>query len=530
MKDKKLVIAFFVLFYFVAFFTRLYWINQKEGFHLDETLSAMVFSNYHAGAEIELNNFFSGKEIKKIIFGNDGTVKGAIQNIRSLYEDNKDASHTNLYYTFLRLSLLGLETSDMQQIFFRGAILNLILFSISFVFFFLLVRLIFEDNFISLVAVFCAFMATAAISNTLLMRPYQLQGTLFIIFAYFVFNGINKTKIIQSKNKSFININLLFPISIVTAFTLLTGYYAIVYIFLFGLFIIWYNKIENNFNKEKLKQEFIFYGIALLLAFIIAQFLYTGYILGYTSSRSTGTLHTLISERGFLKNFYISIIAALGILYRNYFVDTVLVTIIFLSYYLFTVRNKLDFTIKHIGLFLIAVTFTFIITYIAPYKTLRYIMPIFPFLIILPIVLLQSIKKSNYKIFFSILLIISFTFSAYNEENIEFLYKNKAAEYKFAKEIELPVLMIVKEKEYWQYGRILPFLDDEQKCIFAANIEDIDNSLKDFAEFNIVIHHYAISKVDIDMNKFTILSEYYIEHKESWYRNFFKCFKLKRLN
>jgi hypothetical protein len=503
---------------------------------MDEAFSVSLSccTGYMGEKNYELNKFFSGKEIKEMTFCNDGTIKGAIQNIRSLYEDNKDAPHTNLYYTFLRLSLLGLETGDMQQIFFRGAILNLIFFSISFVFFFLLVRLIFEDNFISLVAVFCTFMSTAAISNTLFMRPYQLQEALFIIFAYFVFKGINKSKIIQSEDKSFMNINfkLLLSTSIITAFTLLTGYYTIIYIFLFGLFIIWYNKIENNFDKEKLKQEFIFYGIALLLAFLIAQFLYTRYVLGYISYRSTGTFRIVLLDKGFLSNCYISIIAALKILYKHYFVDYVLVAIISLSAYLFAVKNKLDFRVKHIGLFFIAVAFTFMIMYVAPFKILRYVMPVFPFLIMLPIALLQSIKKSNYKIFFSILLITAFTISAYNEENIAHLYKNKPAEYKFTEENELPVLIAVEEKGYWGYGDIVPFLNDEQKYIFAENIEDIDiniSLLKDFEEFFVVIQHQDISEVDIDMSRFKILSEYYVSYDVDAGKYMIKCFKLKRL-
>ena len=536
MKNKKLVIVFFVLFYFVAFFTRLYWISQKEGFNFDEfsTVVLACYNEYVWEKNYELNKFFSGKEIKEMTLCDDGTLKGAITDVLYLYKYNRDTPHTNLYYSLLRISFLGLETGDMQQIFFRGAILNLIFFSISFVFFFLLVRLIFEDDFISLVAVFCTFMSIAAISNTLFMRPYQLQETFFIVFAYFVLKHINKSKIIQTEDKSFIHINfkLLLSTSIITAFTLLTGYYTIIYIFLFGLFIIWYNKIENNFDKEKLKQEFIFYGIALLLAFLIAQFLYTRYVLGYISYRSTGTFRTVLLDKGFLGNCYISIIAALKIFYKHYFVDYVLVAIISLSVYLFAVKNKLDVRVKHIGLFFIAVAFTFLIMYVAPFKMLRYVMPVFPFLTMLPIVLLRSIKKNNHKMFFAILLIIAFEISAYNEENIAHLYKNKIAEYKFTEEIELPVLMAVEEKEYWGYGDIVPFLNDEQKYIFAENIEDIDiniSLLKDFEEFFVVIHHHAISEVDIDMSRFKILSEYYISYNVDVGKYFIKCFKLKRL-
>ena len=537
MTNKKLCVLLFILFYSIALFTRIYWAEHKEGFHGDEGLSIVVanYSEYIWEKNYEIDKIFTGKEVKEMSFCNDGSIKGAVKDVIRLYRNNKDVPHTNLYYSLLRFSLLGLETGEMKEIFTRGLILNLIFFSISFIFFFLLIRLIFENNFISIVATFCTFMSTATISNTLFLRPYQLQEAIFIVFAYFIFKFIidNKNKIIRTENKYFININLkiLIPTSIVTALTLLTGYYTIIYFFLFGLFIIWYNKKENNFDKQTIIQEMTFYSVALFLAFLFAQAIYSNYLLGYLGYRSTGVFYTLISERGVFDNLILSIGTAFKFLYKHYFFNYVLGVIAILSLYLFITKAKPEFTVKQIGLFLITIAFTFIIIYIAPFKVLRYVMSLFPFLIILPIILLKSIKKTNFRILFSVLLLASFTISAYNEQNIEHLFKDRAPSFAFTKETDIPVLVIFPGDNYWSYADIVPYFNDKQKYVFAKSIDEIDSIsvLKDFEEFYVAINIFGMRGTPLHIdNKFKILSEYYAAYVIDVDEYYFKCFKLKR--
>jgi len=546
MKNKKLIIAFFAIFYLVALFTRIYWVNQKEGLYVDETLTVIIscYNDYAYLKNYELNKFQSGKEIKEMTLCDDATVKGAIKDIWHLYKDNRDHPHTNFYYSFFRLAVIGLQTGDIKPIIIRGAILNLFFWTVSFIFFFLLIKLIFKDDFISLVATFCTFMSTATISNSLFLRPYQLQETIFIIFAYAIFKIIDKTKIIQSENKSFININfkILIPISIITALTLLTGYYAIIYILIFGLFICWYNKIDNNFDKQSIKREIIFYSIVLLLGFLVAQSLYTRYYTGYLIGRAIGTLEIVagnlegVSGGNVFYNLYISFLAPFKILFKHYFNIYVCGALAaLLLYCLFTVKEKSKIlktiTVKNIGLFVIALAFIFIIMFVAPYKILRYIMPVIPFLIILFIVLLQLIKKNNYKIFFAILMLIAFTFSAFNEENIEYLMKNKSAEFKFINEPNLPVL-IINVDEHWRYVDMVPYFADDQKYIFAESIESGINLLKDYAEFTVVIEEDLVSEnraKSINSNaELKVLSEYNAGYNPDVNLFYFRCFRIKR--
>jgi len=174
--------------YALALGIRIFWFSQKEGLHVDEGLTVAIScrNEYFNIGNYENGKKYTGKELKEISLVGSPGLKGALADIRGLWKDNRDPPHTNLYYTFLRLALVGNKTGDIKPIIARGAVLNLLFFTVSFIFFFLLMRLLFAGNeLLQYAATFCAFLSTSAISNTLFFRPYQIQETLFIIFCYY---------------------------------------------------------------------------------------------------------------------------------------------------------------------------------------------------------------------------------------------------------------------------------------------------------------------------------------------------------
>jgi hypothetical protein len=221
---KSYQVLILVVLYLIAFGFRVYWLSQKDGFHVDEgmTIAISFYNDYIMSRNYDFNREYTGKEIKEKSLINNSGFKETILDIKRLHRDNRDSPHTNLYYSFLRVSLMGLETTDIKPIIFRGAILNLIFFTISFIFFFLLMRLLFPDSILlQFTAVVCAYLSTATLSNTLFLRPYQIQETMFIIFCYFFVKNINVKNFVIHGGKQIIGkISIFILLSIITAVTL----------------------------------------------------------------------------------------------------------------------------------------------------------------------------------------------------------------------------------------------------------------------------------------------------------------------
>ena len=511
---KKLQLLFILLvIYSLTLGIRIYWLSQKNGFHVDEGLSVTLacYNDYMWTSNYDFNKEYIGKEVKEISLCDNDSFKNAIRDIYRLWKDNRDSPHTNLYYSFLRLSLAGLKTGNIKPIIFRGGILNLSFFTLSFVFFFLLMRLLFPDSkLLQFSATVCTFLSTAAISNTLFLRPYQIQETMFIVFCYYFLKTFNLNKYIIHNGKLYINLRIFFLLSLVTAFTLLTGYYSIIFIGLFGLYVIFINYKKQEYTEIKS------YILILFLGLLFAQIFYTRYLVGYISFRSAETASTLFSE--FFINIKSSLFAAIMLFHRHFFTWPVFVICtLCLLYIIFSAFDKqkiLDIK-PALCIFVISMLYLAIVLLIAPYKGLRYVMPVFPFFIILPLILLNSIKEKIITVIAVLLLCAAFSKDALNKNNIENIYHNKPDGYYFSQNIDIPVFIL--NKSLWKYADLVPYFNDEQVYYFIDNYEDIQ--LIKYEKFYF-IQEEILELPDIDLVQFEIENESSI--------SYFVCRKYKR--
>jgi hypothetical protein len=177
-----------ILIFIFAFGIRLYYVFQKEGLIYDEVGSIVIatWNNYCWRVNYDENKIYTGKEIKEITFFTSSSIKQALADVHNLrlYNHNRDRPHTNLHYSCLRLWFAGTQTSDVQRIIIQGCLLNLLFFSLSFLFLYKLAKLLFTNKWIILLALVVAFLNTGAISTTMYIRMYQLQETLFIILTW----------------------------------------------------------------------------------------------------------------------------------------------------------------------------------------------------------------------------------------------------------------------------------------------------------------------------------------------------------
>jgi len=515
----------------VVFGIRVFWFTQKSGFHVDEgmTIALACYKDHIVHKNYEYEREYTGKEIKESSLTGNETFKDMLADIKSLWKDNRDSPHTNLYYTLLRISLTGIKSADIKPIIFRGAVLNLILFTVSFVFFFMLVRKLFPDSVLfQYAALLCAFLSTAAISNTMFLRPYQIQETMFIVLCYLFIKTIDLENNILNKNKNFINCQILI-FALITGVTLLTGYYAVIFIGLLGLYAVIIKCAEKRYLNS------LFYFSVLVLGVIIANILYPKYFDGFSSYRGTETISTVSAN--FFENLKNSALAAFTLLKDNFFSFRVTALCLLCVGYLIFYRQKPVIQKHALLIFIIAVLYFIITLIIAPYKVLRYGMPVFPFFVFLPLIIMNSMinKSGKMAAIAAVLLCLYSLHGAFNKDKIENLFIEKQDQYAFARDTQTPVYIFMyyfEDWNYtatWKYGNLVPYLNNDQKYYFIKDYEDLDPS--PFNEFYIVVENIP-QLSEFDNNGFEVIDRYEIFTGEpetpSGLGNYFVCMKVRR--
>jgi hypothetical protein len=500
-----------VAVYALALGVRVYWLSQKEGLHVDEGLSVAYacYNDFIVSSNYEYGKKYTGKEVKEASLVSSASLKDALADVRSLWKDNRDAPHTNLYYSLLRLSLAGIKTGEVAPIVLRGGILNLLLFTVSFIFFFLLMRLLFAENeLLQYAATVCAFLSTAAISNTLFLRPYQIQETLFIIFCYYFAVSLGWKKYIIHEKKLFIGvIKPLLIMSLITGLTLLSGYYAIIFIGLLGLYAICLQCKNKTFSSIP------FYFAVLGLGILAALILYPKYISGFFSYRGKEIIKTLSNNT--MGNIKISVITAGSFLQKHFFSYPVIIICVlclaFIVFFLVRGQNRSGLAMTAIQktawyIFAASLVYLFVALTLAPYKVLRYVMPVFSFFVILPAMLIDCIWARSKKIAFAAMLLLCgcFMFNAMRENNIEHIYRNKSDGYVFTKDKDTPVYVINGAWSLWKYANLIPYLHDEQNYYFIDWLKYFDGYFKSGEKVKAII----LPEAD-NYNSIYLLTEYF---------------------
>jgi hypothetical protein len=95
------ILILFVL-YAITLGTRIYWLNQKDGFHVDEALSITLacYNDYMWTANYDFNRIYTGKEVKEISFCDNDSIKNVFGDIYRLWKTTRDSPHTNFYYSY----------------------------------------------------------------------------------------------------------------------------------------------------------------------------------------------------------------------------------------------------------------------------------------------------------------------------------------------------------------------------------------------------------------------------------------------
>ena len=491
----------FVLVLFFSLFVRFYWGTQKQGLHIDEVLSIITANhNGWGGLSPDENKIYSRKDFVGELFFDDSGLGDSARDIATLYHYNKDPAHTDFYYSLLRLAFLGRATFSLKNIIYTGIALNSLLFVTGFFFFYKLLQLLYKDYLLILLTLFCASVASSAVSNTLFLRPYQLQSTMLIVLTYVIL------KIIVEKR---FNRKYFILLSFSAAGTLLSGYFTIIFIGLFSLFIFIYYSLQKDFKK------IFFYGSSFLVGALIAQLLYLKYWLTiFTGQDRAGEVFQKVNFGYFISNISASIQNVYGMLtnYALYDLSLFLLVAVVLFVFFMNVVKKKKIEINWLSLYIVVIClmFSVIAIYLAPFKVIRYIMPVFPLIILIIPLTISAIGINFLKIGLSSILMILFAWNAFNVEKINYLYENKLPEANFLGSSSS--LICIASPYSWRFLEWLPYAKDTQKYFPFGDPNNFSNFLEkddSKAKCNYIIVDTMYSKDD-QKNIYNAISKEYI--------------------
>lgn len=501
---KHSVILFSILVFVFAFLIRAHYITQKIGLFSDEaaTFTIATMNNYGWLKEYD-NRFYTGKELKEVTFKKINTYSGAFKNIKALYVDNnRDFAHTNLYYSIFNLWMVDKgDHYELKEFVNRACALNLLFFTLSFFIMYMILNRLFKDKKYIPLGLSAAFLNTASISNTLFIRPYQMQETAFLFLTFLfilIFQKIsNDEKVLNFRNFA------LFSIS--GCFALLSGYFSGIYLFILLLSLIILCKKKSCF-----KNLYLILG-APIVGFVLANIVYKGYMLGFVSSRASGAVN-LLNLNIIFKNLIFSIYKYILIFLKYIFS----IPILLLGIYSYKNKDKNGDMLINIVI-ISALIWSIIVVCLAPFKIIRYIMPIIP-IISIAIPYLLSLVKDNYKkvIYggFLLLYVVSAIFASTNDypqvylkdtklvPNIENTFQDWKPYFEATKNEDLPVVLltyydwncfylvgIVKDNQYYKFNRLNDDLPESLDNMFVLiNYKDLKKVNKDF------LNNYTIKK------------------------------------
>ncbi len=444
---------------------RLYWGSQKQGVHIDEILSMTIANSNQVGVSVEEGKSYSGENLTKMVAFSDSSTEDLVGDVRNLYSRNIDTANTNFYYTLLRVSFWGRVTGNLNDYVFTGIMLNLLSYIIGFFFMYRILRLLFDEEILVLVTLFCSSFAGSAISSTMYLRSYQLQSTMLIILVYVILRIFIKNEFTK---KGFIFL------CCSVALSLLSGYFPIIFIVLFGLLLSVWHILRREFNK------ILFWAASFLVGSVITQALFVGYWqIIFTGADRAGETYNKASSLGYffgniansVKTVY-SLLTDYGIYYLSIFLS---ILFLYLFVTTFIKRKKVQINYVAVGVVIVSFIFSVIVIHLAPFKIIRYIMPVFP-LIILVIPTGASLIKNNFiKYSLCLVFFVIFLLNSINPVKINFLFQNKLSEVSFLSGSNTSVCIISPYQ--WRFLEWIPYAKDTQNYVFFNTMDKFSTFL-----------------------------------------------------
>lgn len=488
MKSRKLKVWFvlsIVLIFICLAGTRLLKVKDKDALFLDEYFTVMLANYLDYGCSIpflDQDNVFTGKELKSIYMKDAAGMEDIVYDLFHLWKNTRDISHSNFYYSIMRCAFFHADTSDISDIVFRGMLVNMICFALSFFFMFKILWLLSRDYYVTILMLIVIFASAVSLSGTLYLRRYQLEECLLIAFTYFFIKQILEVK--DLGRLCFTRTAVFFIVS--SALTLwvdyLTGFYVC---------IVWLSLLVFMLLKKLPLKDFAKLVGFGLLAIGILCLLYPIYFIKLFQALKAGGLNNEIPdipnrwlwEIDFVENVFLP--NTLGVV-------GVLLIIFCLFLFVFRVLNRKKnesvensfFNYNLLAIVALMAIFSLIMVraLAPPYQILRYVYPyIGLILLLIPALLSRFSLKIKYAFLFAFLcvtLIQSFMTKEFFWEKVDLNgYKE---------DVSTPLLVYQFFDAYLQ-ADLLPYYTDDRVVEQSFELETLIQKIDKYKEVYVAI-------------------------------------------
>lgn len=444
MRNKYYVIFYYSVTFLFLLFMREYWLLSRAGIHIDESQS-FILASYNSKSLLHDIVIMTGDQFRGAMWFNDPTFSGMLNDVVKLWHDNRDTPHSNLYYSILRIWFTGINTSDFRFTLGWALQLNVLFFCISFTTFSALLHRLFKSHVVTISGLLIAFIGSGTISNTIFARPYQLQETMFIAFLFMSFLFIER----QRRSASF-----LIAYGVVTAFTLLTGYFSIPFVLLVLFFTLIYCLAKKELTYKDLAKAC---SLVIFVSLAVGYLIYPKYlfVFGYRQTEA-------LSKTSDFRNNFKSSLLAFKFLSQNYlFPVLILLASVALVSFKLLKRKCIDKNWFILFILFTVTIWSLAILYFAPYKTIRYIYPALPVYALAYCVIIHEAIQINTKLPLPLAIIIA-------ASSVYVFKKDGAIEYQYAE--------MNKICEYSDGGNALFVLDKAFRMqVFTACLSNAEH-------------------------------------------------------
>ena len=451
-------VSAFLLILLIGLAFRCYWITQKEGMYGDEVWS-MVLCTYNAPfRQVPVKGNLTGEEIVRQSMLDTPTVHEALRDLKSLHRDVRDYNHTNFYYSLLRTAFIGFDSANIKDICQRAFMLNLLIYVAEFCFFFMLLRLYCREHPLLLYGtLLCFALMVGGVSNTIYLRPYQLQEFTFVLLAFWATLLIRRT----DEGKPLFTMRNFCITAVVLALALWTGYFVIAFVGFMGMGLLW-----QLYQRGLLKKGIMYFTGVLITALLLCRLLYQRYFDGY---QGDDRVTNMVSGYGYRQRFIESACKWVELIYSNTVYVPVLIAIVAIIVCCVFYRKR---RVQLPWFILPAAAFTLFIMFIAPAKVNRYIVAAEPLLLLAIPCAFSLLQKQRVQLVLMLAVCCKYLTVPCHEYRMEHLYRDSFLTESLKSKKNITA--VLDSKVTGHLVDLIPYLDSDKKYNIITNDDSLN--------------------------------------------------------
>lgn len=510
-----------VIILMICFAFRCYRFQDREALHIDEAMSVVISNVKTIGWGEPFDDdsrMFTGDEMKRAFYSGDNSVLGTMRGVAALWKDTRDPVHSNMYYILLKISFMGADTGDYNQLMHRAAGLNLLLFMISFFFVFCTLRLLFNNNWVIWGILAVAFLNYGSIYSTFNFREYQFQELTFSALTYIsavLFFRICNKEELHGKSQ-------LIVYALVMALAFHAGYFGVAYILMLwgGLLLI------TMVKKERKSSVFLIFSLLLSLAFVLI--IYPNFLSAIGSDRGDEAMEKF--DLSIITNFYRGIIKPSFAQFERYYLGAFKLVFLFIliaigAGWVYSRDRKFSLEMKFCAcLVLVSFIWITLVVIFSPWKGAHYYRAVFP---VLTVGLMGLLFLPKIKLYYPLLALIPAYLFWVSMLNIE-----KYPEYKD----NTPIVFMGETDYYDQYylhelfnsDRLIGFSQDRENM--EKKMEQLGNHAAVGVFLDNIFSHYTGERSTASLEnfyKYVDTTKYQVEGRQ-FHRSFITFFLLNK--